>query len=784
MTHYNNFYHATGEAEGSLSDNGSLALQLAAQGWWVFPCREVAGEPRQNKQGKLITPKPKSPYYDRQDLPHGKENSTTQPDLIRTWWTRWPNAFIGIYCKKSGLFAVDLDVKNGVDGFETWQELVRTHGQGVEPAYGPKQSTPSGGGHILFRLPEAMNIPNNASVIGAGIDLRSNGYICTGGVYQWIEGHRWDTELPEPPDWLIQLAQQKRQSTPNRPQKRNSDGRAWLEQALGKANVGNRNIQGHWLACQLRDNGISRETARSLMIQYALNVPGEDYSEDEALASLDSAYSTPPREPAKQQGVSQDASEMRPTSSQFPLDRMRRALNDAEFGDACLLAEMYPDSIRFDHTAGEWYIWHEGHWEADTTGAMTRTIPMRLANKYSIAALTALNDDLLKLAKDFSKRASALKNKKRIDNVINLAKSAYPLYLTGSEWDRDPLLLGTKTGLVDLRTGEFRENRPADYVRTYCPTAWIGLDAPATAWERFLLDIFSDDLVMVSFIQRLLGYGISGQNTERILPILWGKGANGKTTLLEAIGTVLGGKLTMSTQADVLMDVQKSNGGPQPFVYNLRGKRIVWASESNEGRRINAGLVKQLTGGDRINVRTLYQPRTTEFTPTHLLLLLTNHKPHIPADDQAVWDRILLIPFVNRFVDNPTQANDRPRNPKLRKELQEEASGILAWLVRGYLAWQQEGLNPPACVKAATEVYREGEDTIGHFIDEVCVITPQARVTGSALYAAYAEWCQENNISPMTGTKFGEHMTQIRGYEKRRVENCNTYFGIGLVHSK
>jgi len=770
------------QAEDTLSANGSLALQLAAQGWWVFPCREVAGEPHKNKKGELITPKSKSPYYDRQDLPHGKENSTTQPDLIRTWWARWPNALIGIYCQKSGLFAVDIDVKKGVDGFETWDELLRTHGQGAEPVYGPKQSTPSGGAHILFRLPETMNIPNNASVIGAGIDLRSNGYICTGGAYQWMDGHRWDSELPEPPDWLIQLAQ-RHQSNSSRSKKRKNNGQSWLEDALSQASVGNRNNQGYWLACQLRDNGISREEARSLMIQYALNVPGEDYSEDEALASLDSAYAAPPREPAEKQTTVQIVSETNPTSNQISFVRLQKAIQGGETEDASLIAEMYPDSIRYDHTAGEWYVWHKGHWEVDITGAIKRIVFMRLVKQFENAA-KATEDTLPELSAEFYKRRSALMNKSRIDNVVYLAARINPLFLRGNEWDRDPLLLGTKTGLVDLRTGEFRENRPADYVLTYCPTVWSGLDTPAPAWERFLLDIFSDDPVMVNFIQRLLGYGVSGQNTERILPILWGTGANGKTTLLEVIGTVLGGKLTMSTQADVLMDVQKSNGGPQPFIYSLRGKRIVWASESNDGRRINAGLVKQLTGGDRINVRTLYQPRTTEFRPTHLLLLLTNHKPHIPADDQAVWDRILLISFTNRFVDTPTQVNDRPKNTNLGKELQGEASGILAWLVRGYLAWQQEGLNPPACVKAATEVYREGEDTVGHFIDEVCVIVPHARVTGSELYAAYAQWCQENNISPMTGTKFGEHMTQIRGFMKNRVANHVTYHGIGLGNSK
>jgi len=203
----------------------------------------------------------------------------------------------------------------------------------------------------------------------------------------------------------------------------------------------------------------------------------------------------------------------------------------------------------------------------------------------------------------------------------------------------------------------------------------------------------------------------------------------------------------------------------------------VWASESNEGRRINEGLVKQLTGGDRLNVRTLHS-KPVEFLPTHTLFLLTNHKPHINADGSAIWDRVYLVPYTQRFVDQPKAENEHQRDPDLRDKLQAELPGILAWLVRGCLEYQSLGLIAPAAIVAATEEYRDEEDTTGMYIAERTISRDGATVKSSKLYQDYAGWCKENGMQPMSVTAFGKWVK--KRYKSRKGMNGVFYDGIGL----
>jgi len=473
-----------------------------------------------------------------------------------------------------------------------------------------------------------------------------------------------------------------------------------------------------------------------------------------------------------------DLAGLRPKKD-YPPHRVKRALDEQESGDAALLAELIGGWAVYDHSRKSWYLWTGHHWQEDQTIAIYQIVSRELAPLYLRAAANAQEAGKQELSENLEKRAAALRNKKRMDAVIALARSEDALKLTGNEWDSDPLLLGVNNGVIELKTGTFRAGKPDDYILTYAPTDWRGLDEPAPEWEKFLQDIFSGDQELCKFIQRLLGYGISGKKPDRILPILWGEGANGKSTMLEVISHVLGAGLAMSSQADALMDIQKGGDGPRPFVYALKGKRMVWASESNEGRRINAGLVKQLTGNDRIAVRTLHT-LPIEFTPTHLIMLLTNHKPHAPADDQAFWDRVILLPFLCRFVENPKDG-EKKRDRDIQDKLKAEAPGILAWLVRGYLAWKTEGLNPPESVKQATQEYQEDEDTLGQFFKDSCVIAKGAQVAANVIYKAYKDWCAENGLDPMTGTAFGRRL--VRRFLKKRTGNGNTYFGIGLLNA-
>lgn len=274
-----------------MSDNLTLALQLAARGWAIFPCKPD-----------------KTPF-----TTHGFKDATQDPDKIRAFWERWPGALLGIACERSGIFALDLDHKNGLDGMRDLAELVETFGLGADIPTGPIQKTPSGGYHVLFNLPPDLKIPNNAGKLAPGIDLRSAGYICSGGAYEWQPEHGPQAALTDAPAWLLDLIRNLSERRPA-PQVEQPEpvamgngagdpGAYWLQYYLARCSPGNRNEHGFYLACQLRDSGLSEGEAAGLMASYAARVPGEGYTEREALASLQSAYHGPKREAAHLPGL-------------------------------------------------------------------------------------------------------------------------------------------------------------------------------------------------------------------------------------------------------------------------------------------------------------------------------------------------------------------------------------------------------------------------------------------------------------------------------------------------
>jgi putative DNA primase/helicase len=277
----------------------------------------------------------------------------------------------------------------------------------------------------------------------------------------------------------------------------------------------------------------------------------------------------------------------------------------------------------------------------------------------------------------------------------------------------------------------------------------------------------------------LLGYGITGLAILHVFIILWGMGRNGKGTLLETLKAVLG-EFALKTESELLLEQKQARqaGAPNSSVLSLRGRRIVWASETSDGRRLNTGKLKELVGGDTLNARPLFGKHHIQFAPSHLLLLLTNSKPVAPAGDYALWQRVHLIPFDRAFIDNPKALNESKADPYLLDKLKAEASGILAWLVRGCLTWQKEGLNPPDIVRAATEDYKNDEDTLGHFIDERCILGEACHVRAGELFQAWKAWAEINGSTYLSGKTFG---TEIRRRFSRDEDNAGKYYiGIGL----
>ena len=486
------------------------------------------------------------------------------------------------------------------------------------------------------------------------------------------------------------------------------------------------------------------------------------------------------------------------TDHVFSDSELLQAVNADEDGDAWAFIQLHRDRLRFDHAAGSWFEW-QGHYWAEDHVLENLVGVDAVINLYGEAAKRA-SWQRLKASKagDYDAEKEAEKREKvylgrvrylqRLHhkrNVLTLAGvGRRTLGITGGEWDMHPWLLACPNGTVDLQTGKLRPGRQEDFIKTSSPTPWRDLETKAPTWLQFLTEIQDGDQEMVDFLQRLFGYSITGLTTEHVFPILWGAGRNGKGTLLQTLADVLG-PLAGPIKAEMLLkhDRSRQSGSPDSDIMNLRGKRLVWASETDEGRKLNVGKIKWFCGGDTLCGREPFGRHEVQFKPTHTLLLLTNHKPKADPTDYALWQRVYLIPFTLSFVDEPRQDNECKRDPYLSERLQAEAPGILAWLVRGCLAWQKEGLKPPDKVKLATEEYRESEDDIARFISECCVVGGAGQfVKAGELFQAYTRWAETNGLQKVGGRRFGEYIKRLFNVGPR-TRTGYQYLGIGLLEN-
>ncbi|QBD79533.1 hypothetical protein EPA93_27555 [Ktedonosporobacter rubrisoli] len=490
-------------------------------------------------------------------------------------------------------------------------------------------------------------------------------------------------------------------------------------------------------------------------------------------------------------------------------------LEQNELGDARLFVAAFGDQLCYDHTEKAWYFWEEHYWKRDRINEVLVLISDALGeiyldahrqlsdhqeglqerimlkeghrfykeNEQEGAALFHLKSQVNKLQKvklALQKRANGLRTLNRSMSVLHYVQAE--LGVVSDVWDHDPWLLATPSGVLDLRTGQLRPGRPEDFIRTVCPTKWTGLETPCPRFEQFLQEIFEDKpdrTSVIAFLQRLFGYSITGLTCEAVFPILFGEeGRNGKDTLLNVLREVLGPHAgAVSHDVFTSSDRFRSGGAPTPHLCDLQGKRLIWGNETRQGECLNVAQIKWLTGGSEISARQLHGEQFS-FQPTHLMLLMTNYKPQADARDKAFWERACLIDFKMRFVDRPKETYERKKDSTLLGRLKAERSGILAWLVRGCLRWQQVGLNTPSSVLLWTERYREEEDNLLAFIGDCCIVRPDAEVRASELYNAYKEWGKENQLVVLNGRLFKEEMS--KRFAWKRNNKGKYYSGIKL----
>ncbi len=388
------------------------------------------------------------------------------------------------------------------------------------------------------------------------------------------------------------------------------------------------------------------------------------------------------------------------------------------------LREMYGDYLRNDH--GEWFEWNVTHWEANEKGAHLRAADV--GNIVREELLTGAISDP-ELAKHFYRWAKQSESARGIKGTLDLAHSMPAFDGDNIEWDSDPWYFNARNGTIDLRTGELRFHRREDYITRLCETKYDPA-AKAPRFERFLREILAHDEALIRYVRWAIGYSLTALTRHHVFFVLWGDGANGKSTLVEVLKHIIGSSYfhTM-TSDDLLMSKHSRHMSP---IAQIEGKRIVVATETNEDRRLNESLVKQLTGGDSVRANLMHRD-AEEFNPVCKLWLMTNHRPTIRDDSKGMWRRIRLIPFTQTFEGEDA-------DPNLAEELKLEAEGILAWAVKGAKQVQDGEPKLPEAVRAAVSEYKEEQDTLGQFLDEECRLDGALRVGKTDFYNAYDRW--------------------------------------------
>lgn len=428
--------------------------------------------------------------------------------------------------------------------------------------------------------------------------------------------------------------------------------------------------------------------------------------------------------------------------------------------NAVLLVKRYGQDLRYCFPWDKWLVWTGTHWGEDQSGELVRCAKATI--KHLAARVEHLPEHLIQamLAHIKSSLSTA-----KLEAMIRNAQSEPGMAVLPQVLDVNPWFLNCANGTLDLRTGALKQPHDRADLLTRCIAVAYDEQAFCPTWDAFLDRIMAGNQNLIRFLQRAIGYALTGVIREHVLLILWGSGRNGKSTFLNTIRALLAA-YAMKATSELLM-VSNNERHPTERA-DLFGKRFVAAIETEQGRRLAEVFVKEATGDDPIRARRMRED-FWEFLPTHKIFLATNHKPVITGTDTAIWERVKLVPFT---VTIP----EAERDTSLPEKLQDEWPGILAWAVRGCLDWQNSGLNYPDEVRTATAGYQAEMDDIGKFLEEMCTRQSYAKTKSSLLHKAYLDWGGEAAPSQKI---FTERLME-RGYEVKHEKTGNFWQGIGL----
>lgn len=466
-----------------------------------------------------------------------------------------------------------------------------------------------------------------------------------------------------------------------------------------------------------------------------------------------------------------------------------------DLGNGKRIARLHGQDLRYTQAFG-WATWDGARWKRDETGQVMRIAKQTALGFYAESArvmekaktsvkaaeAAATNNDadsagkhsekareLMKLAYALSDWAKKCQGRARLEAMIALSQSELPIATHSDDFDKNDWLLNVNNGTIDLRTGRLQPHRREDYITKIAPVHFDP-HAICPTWIAFLRRIMDGNQDVIDFLQRAIGYSLTGATVDHALFFAYGGGQNGKSTFFETLAALLG-EYWQKAPTEILMVKDRTTGIPNDIA-RLVGLRMVVAAEVEEGSRMAEKQVKDLTGGDTLVARFLNK-EFFEFKPTHKVWMYGNHKPVIRGTDTGIWRRVKLIPFMVTIPENE-------RDPDLKNKLFQELPGILAWAVQGCLDWQKNGLKPPTVVQLATEQYKTESDTFSAFLSECTIKKEDARTQAGKLYLAYQTWCKENGEKPLGGNRFGGQLVE-HGFKKHQAMGRFYYNGIGLL---
>lgn len=689
------------------------ALKYAELGWPVLPLHTPNGDGScscKNQNCERIGKHPR--------VLHGVNDATVDEEIIKQWWEKWPDANIGIAAGiTSNITVLDIDPKD--NGHVNLAQLEEEYGKLPQTL---RARSGSGGQHIFFNY--LGGFKNSAGKIREGIDIRTQGgYIVaapslhvSGNRYQWI---KHDSDIAEMPEWLkVLLREASKKST------------KLVASGEGMIPEGQRNSTLFGLACSLRSKGLAENAilaAAQGINQRSCNPPLE---ESEVARIVESA-------------AGYDLGNLTEMSS--------KVFRQTDLGNAQRLVMRHGQHFRYCPIWKKFLTWDSKRFAIDNTGEIYRMAKETVKRMYAEAA--AISDEIGR--KKLAKHAMSSESANRIKAMIELAQTEQGVPVLPDELDTNDWLLNTNNGTIDLQTGELQEHSAMNLITKLVPVDY-DVHAQCPTWLAFLNKIMGGNEELIHFLQKAIGYSLTGSTREQCMFILYGAGCNGKSTFLNAVQNMLA-DYAQQTPTESLL--QRKNEGIPNDVARLKGARFVTASEVEQGRTLAESLIKQMTGGDKLTARFLHG-EFFEFTPKFKLFLATNHKPNIRGTDNGIWRRIRLIPFTVTIPEGE-------RDSDLPNKLKAEMPGILNWAVEGCRYWLQEGLAAPREVSQATDEYRSELDWLQAFIDEKLKVGANLRISAFELYSQYQEWCSENGEHEYSQRILGMRLKD-RGFFSRR----------------